>query len=269
MQESYYELIITPNRDLKLFCDLAYEITQNTIEESENSLIIRDSEPLDNVQWAIEQFANKLNIPISTQISKKENIDWINQYKNSISPIEVGSFYIRPDWEKKKDDLIDIIINPALAFGSGHHETTASCIQAIDAYIQKDQTLLDVGCGSGILAIAANKKGAICDICDTDEIAIDSAKENFILNSATINNSWVGSVNKSKETYDFVIANIIADIILLINKDLKKAVKSGGLLILSGIIDKYHKDIQNKFQDFDTIQHIIKGEWHTFILKRK
>ena len=269
MQESYYELIITPDRDLKLFCDLAYEITQNTIEESENSLIIRNSEPLDDVAWAIEQFSEKLGIPITLESNIKENIDWINQYKNSISPIEVGSFYIRPDWEEKKENLINIIINPALAFGSGHHETTSSCIQAIDAYVQKNQTLLDVGCGSGILAIAANKKGAICDICDTDDIAIESAKKNFKLNDATIHKAWVGSANKSKQTYDFVIANIIADIILLINKDLKKAVKHGGLLILSGIIDKYHKDIQNKFQDFDTVQHIIKGEWHTFILKRK
>ncbi len=268
MQESYYELIITPDRDLKLFCDLAYEITQNAIEESENSLIIRDSESLNNIHWAIQQFAEKLNIKIDTKLTKKENIDWINQYKNSISPIEIGSFYIRPDWEKKKNNLINIIINPALAFGSGHHESTYSCIQAIDAYIKKDQTLLDVGCGSGILSIVANKKGAICDICDTDEIAIDSAKENFKLNNATINDAWVGSANKSTSTYDFVIANIIADIILLINKDLKRNVKKGGLLILSGIIDKYSQDIQNKFQDFDTIQHITKGEWHTFILKR-
>ena len=269
MQEFYYELRISPTSELALFSELLFELTQNAIEEKDGTLIIRDEEPLEDILWAIEQFSSKLNIPIQTTLEKKKNEDWISKYKNSINPIEVGSFYIRPDWTPKKNDLIDIIINPALAFGSGHHETTSSCLIAIDTYLKNGDRLLDVGCGSGILSIAAAKKGALVDICDTDEIAVESAKENFRLNHAEIHKAWTGSANESKELYDIVIANIIADVILIINKELKRAVKPNGILILSGIIDKYFHKVQEKFSDFTTLENIEKGEWHTLVLQRK
>lgn len=269
MDEYYHELHITPESQSALFSELLFEITYNAIEERDNTLIIRDTEPLEDILWACEQFSEKLGIAIKTSLTKKKNEDWINKYKDSINPIEVASFYIRPEWVEKKEHLIDIIINPALAFGSGHHETTYSCLTAIDKYIQKSDTLLDVGCGSGILSIAAQKKGASVDICDTDEVAILSAKENFTLNSATIHQSWIGSVNNAQQKYNVVIANIIADVILIINKDLKSAIKPNGILILSGIIDKYLHEVEEKFSDFTTLEKIEKGEWHTLVLQRK
>jgi len=269
MDEFYYELRLTPDSQLSLFSELLFEMTQNAIEEKDGTIIIRDTEPLDDILWASEQFSQKLNIPIQTTLTKEKNEDWISKYKNSINPIKVGSFYIRPDWVEKKESLIDIIINPALAFGSGHHETTSSCLIAIDKYVKNGDTLLDVGCGSGILSIAAEKKGASVDICDTDDAAVDSAKENFSLNGANIHKAWVGSVNSVKNEYDIIIANIIADVILIINKDLKTAVKPNGILILSGIIDKYFHKVEKKFSDFTTLENIEKGEWHTLVLQRK
>jgi len=269
MDEFYYELLITPESQLAIFSELLFDMTQSAIEEKDGTIIVRDTQPLDDILWACEQFSQKLNIPITTSLEKKKNEDWISKYKNSINPIEVGSFYIRPQWVEKKEHLIDIIINPALAFGSGHHETTSSCLIAIDKYIKNGDTLMDVGCGSGILSIAAEKKGAVVDICDTDDMAVESAKENFSLNAAHFNKAWVGSANATKQTYDVVIANIIADVILIINKDLKTAVKPNGILILSGIIDKYFHKIEEKFSDFLTLENIEKGEWHTLVLQRK
>jgi len=268
MNEYYYELIVTPQTNLDIFCDLLLSLTNNAVEERGKTLIIRDNDNLSDLKWAIERFAEKVNIKTDIILKKILNEDWIKKYQSSIQPIEIGSFYIRPDWIEKKDGLIDIIINPALAFGSGHHETTSSCIEVIDKFVKESNNVLDVGCGSGILSIIAAKKGALVDICDTDKIAIESAKDNFSLNNTTYNNAWVGSANKSKELYDVVIANIIADVILIIQDDLKNRVKNNGILILSGIIEKYFHKIEESFNDFTTIKNIKKGEWYTIVLQK-
>ena len=268
MDKFYYELIVTPKSNLPIFSDLLLSLSQSAIEERDNSIILRDTENLEDVLHAVEEFSKKFGVEIESSLEKKENEDWISKYRDSIQPIKVGSFYIRPQWCEKKDEFIDIIINPALAFGSGHHETTSSCILAIDEYVKKGDDILDVGCGSGILSIAASKKEANVDICDTDEVAVESAIENFKLNSATFKNSWIGSANKADKEYDLVIANIIADVILIIQNDLKSAVKKDGILILSGIIDKYFHKIQEDFSDFTTLKNIKKGEWHTVVLRK-
>jgi len=203
------------------------------------------------------------------QIKKKENKDWIAKYKSGIKPVTVGKFYIHPSWNEPKEDKINILIDPALAFGSGHHETTSSCLLAIGDYVKKGNHLIDVGSGSGILAIAASKIGAICDICDTDPLAIENSLKNFELNSVKCNDSWVGSVVKSTRKYDVVVANIVADILILINKDLKKVLKENGILIVSGILETYLDKVMKKFDDFNIIKNIKKNEWGTLVLKRK
>ena len=269
MDKYYYELTIKPEKGLDFFSSLLFELSNSAIEEKDSSLILRDERDLKDIEWAVKEAGKRLNIQVLTKLEKKKNEDWIKKYKSSIQPVEVASFYIRPEWVDRKKDKIDIIINPALAFGSGHHESTSSCIELIDKIVNKGDKVLDVGTGSGILAICATKKGAICDICDTDELAIKSAIDNFSLNNATYNHAWVGSANKANSQYDIVIANIIADIILMINSDLKSAVKKSGYLILSGIIDKYFFKIKEKFKDFELLEDIQKDEWHTLLLKRK
>ncbi len=268
MNEYYYQLIVTPKSHLDLFSETLLEMMQNAIEERNGSLIVRASEPLDDVAWAIASLGEKLGIEVETTLSKEKNEDWINKYKSSIKPIEVGDFYVRPQWENPRENKIDIIINPALAFGSGHHETTYSCLQSINNYVKEDDTLMDVGCGSGILSIAAAKLGAQVDICDTDEIAVKSAQENFTLNSIDFHEAWIGSAHESTKAYDVVVANIIADVLLILHKDLKKSVKLGGILILSGIIDKYIDKVKEKYKDFELIENLQNKEWHTLILKR-
>ena len=110
--------------------------------------------------------------------------------------------------------------------------------------------------------------GAQVDICDTDEVAVQSAQDNFTLNNIDFHEAWIGSAHNTKNQYDVVVANIIADVLVMIHKDLKNRVKAGGILILSGIIDKYLDKVKEKFQDFELIQNLQNKEWHTLILKK-
>lgn len=267
MSKQYFELAIKPQNHYELFLDLIESLTSDAIEENNGSIIIRSEDNLDNFVDAINKFSEALQTQCDISCEKKDNIDWIKKYQDSIKSVEVGNFYIRPSWEDKKDGKIDIIIDPALAFGSGHHETTSSCIEVIDEFVKNHDTLLDVGTGSGILAIASAKKGAIVDICDTDEICIDSTKSNFELNQEKFNQFWIGSASKATKKYDVVVANIIADILVMISNDLKNCLKDKGILILSGILDKHKDKVLKKFNDLKDIKIIHKNEWVTVVLK--
>ena len=275
MQDTYTELTITPSAHLDLFLDFLQEIFPDTIELTSSSFIIRSEEKLDNIIWGVQQFANALSqrsgkkITVKTIVESKENIDWISKYREAIHPVEVGSFYVYPSWEAPKDGKKNIMIDPALAFGSGHHETTASCLQAINSYVKEGNRFLDVGCGSGILGIAASMLGAIVDACDTDPIAVENAQKNFTLNNQSLRNIWEGSVSKSKEQYDVVVANIVADVLCRFSKDLKKQTKNNGLLILSGILDTKENSIEEVFSDLFLLETIAKNEWRTKIYRKQ
>ena len=125
-----------------------------------------------------------------------------------------------------------------------------------------------MGTGSGILAIAAAKKVCIVDICDTDEVCVVDTKSNFELNGVTFNDSWIGSTNKASKKYDVVIANIVADVLVMIANDLKKCMKYNGLLIISGILDKHTNRVLSKFKDLEEVKLIHKNEWVTVIFKK-
>ena len=246
----------------------------NGIEERGDTLILRSEEPLDEVMESLREYVKSLEELFGRQITleitkeRKANEDWIENYKRSITPVEAGEFYIYPSWYDPKGGKINIQIDPALAFGSGHHETTRGCLNAVSRYVKPGNKVLDVGCGSGILAIASAKKGASVDICDTDELAIEESKKNFGLNEVEFDEAWVGSAAGAKKKYDIVIANIVADVLTMIATDLKKATKDGGILVLSGIIDKYRDKVVEKF-DLPIVEEIQEGEWITMILENR
>lgn len=268
MKDNYYELKIEPENSIEVFLDLLSELSSDAIEFDDKVLILRSEESLEDIKEGIEAFAKALNTSCKISLEMKKNEDWIKKYQESVDPIEVGKFYIRPSWVEKRDDKIDIIINPALSFGSGHHETTNACLEAISKYLDMGSSVIDVGCGSGILSIAASKIGTKVDICDTDEICIEDSKSNFELNSAVYENAWVGSASLANKEYDFVIANIVADVLVMIHKELKKCLKEGGILIISGILDKHFNRVSKKFEELNVIEVIQKNEWVTVVLKK-
>ena len=268
MSEYYYELIIKPTQHYNTFVDLLSSLTNNAIEETDDSIIARSEEDLNDVEFGINEFAKALNVKCETTLTKKENIDWIKQYQESVKSVEVGRFYIRPSWDKQRNDKMNIIIDPALSFGSGHHETTSSCLEAISKYVKEENTVLDVGTGSGILAIAASKIGAKVDICDTDDVCIKDTIANFELNNESYNESWVGSANTTKKKFDVVIANIVADVLVFIANDLKSCLKDDGILVISGILDKHIDKVLRKFKDLEQLELIHKNEWITVVFKK-
>ena len=274
MQKTYNELQITPHGEYNRFVDFILTLTNEAIEERNGVIIVRSEEELDAVDFGVKIFAQSLattlnkEVSVETKLKVKENIDWISSYKKSVQPIEIGEFYIHPSWVEKKENRLNILIDPALAFGSGHHETTYGCLLMLQKYLQKNDKVLDVGCGSGILSIASAKLGANVDLCDTDELAVGSARSNFKLNSEEFNNSWTGSVQKRDGEYDVVIANIIADVLIMLAPDLMSATKKGGILILSGILDKYVTRVETRFKTMKILEKYKKDEWYTLVLKR-
>ena len=274
MDKYYYELTIKPNLYYELFLDLASSLTNDALEELDETIIIRSETTLDDVESGVLAFADELSNAFDTEIicethlDKKENQDWIKLYQESVEPIKVGNFYIHPSWNEPMSDMINILIDPTLAFGSGHHETTNTCLIALEKYVKKDDTVVDIGTGSGILGIAASKLGACVDICDTDMIAVNDALKNFESNSAQINNYWEGSANNTKITYNIVIANIVADVLVMISKDLKAICVNDGIMILSGIMEQHKQKVLNKFKDCEIIEEIQQNEWVTLIVKK-
>ncbi|NPA58883.1 MAG: 50S ribosomal protein L11 methyltransferase [Epsilonproteobacteria bacterium] len=275
MQEYYYELVVKVSSYKELFADFLADTIPVAFEETEDGFIIRSEDELNTIVWGLEQFREALQkalnetIELESNIQKLQNSDWVKLYQQSITPLAIDKFYIHPTWDEPNPDLINIVIDPALAFGTGHHPTTASALKAISKYVKEGDSLIDVGCGSGILSIAGLKLDAVVDGCDTDIISVENSIQNAKLNNLEFSSIWEGSCSKSSKKYDVVVANIVADVLTFIAKDLKTALKDDGILILSGILDKYETKVLSFYKDFNIIERIAIDEWVTLILKRK
>ncbi len=193
----------------------------------------------------------------------------LRSINNAITPIEIAPFYIHPTWEAPKEGMLNIAIDPALAFGTGHHPTTASCLRAIASYVNKGNLVMDVGCGSGILAMAALRKGAIVDACDTDPLSVENAIVNAQQNALSYRRLWEGPIQETNEVYDVIVANIVADVLVFIASDLKKRLREGGILILSGIMDKYEDKVLRAYKTYTLSERIVENEWVTLVLTKK
>jgi ribosomal protein L11 methyltransferase len=272
MQDKYYELTVTlDDQFVDTIADFISNIYDEGLELGKGEIIVRSESDLTFVKDALVSLSNELNgsIEMTYALEEKENVDWIKTYQDSIQPIEAGKFYIFPSWYEPKEECINIKIDPALAFGSGHHATTFSCLEAISQYVDSGKSVIDVGCGSGILGLACKKLGANVELCDTDPLSVESCKENFALNEENYDKLWEGSIDKAKNTYDVVIANIIADVLKFIAKDLKSACKEEGILILSGILDKKEDQVVQSFKELKLIERILKDEWVTLVYKKE
>lgn len=166
--------------------------------------------------------------------------DWNAAWKKEFKSIDVGErFAVLPPWEQKREDRINLVIDPAMAFGTGHHETTRSCLALMEKYVQTTSldSFLDLGTGTGILAIAARKLGYRHVVgIDTDILAVDAAKENIVINQVPDVAILQGSTSEVHEAFDVIAANLISGVLVLIAPALFTLLKPAGIAILSGIL---------------------------------
>ena len=262
-----------------------YYDPQNLTLDFEGALLTGYFEEIDPIQTCEEikeSIAALATFDIDTglaEIDYKEIFpsDWENEWKKYFKPFRLGNhIVIKPTWETFEtlpDDLV-IEIDPGNAFGSGTHETTSMCIEMIEKYMKTTDTVVDVGCGSGILAIAAGKLGSKSIIAvDIDENAVNTAKENVALNGLTeVTDVRHGDlISVISEKADLVVANIIADIIVKLSDDIDKILKPDALFISSGLImNKVDWVIEElALRQFEIIEVMKKGEWAVVVSKKK
>ena len=202
--------------------------------------------------------------------------DWANTWKQYYKPSKVGEkIVVKPIWEEYEQKEGELVVNldPGMAFGTGTHETTRMCIQALEKYVKEESTVFDVGCGSGILAIAAAKLGAKLAVgVDLDPVAVESSIENVgynNLNNIEILHGNLVEVIDGKS--DIVVANILAEIICILTDDVKRVMKDGGVFIKSGIIHDRVDMVCEKLEatGFEVIEKNRDGEWNCIVAKLK
>jgi len=203
-------------------------------------------------------------------ISLKEE-DWATAWKAYFKPIRIGEhFLIKPTWEPVELQPGDIVLelDPGMAFGTGTHPTTTLCLKTLEHIVKPGQTVFDLGTGSGILAIAAAKLGAKVEAVDLDSVAIRVAQENVDLNHVNdkvrVLRGDLGTVLTGQA--DVVIANIIADVILMLLPDLKRILSSEGEFLASGIIEHRAADVEEglKHAGFEIIERVEDSGWILF-----
>lgn len=215
--------------------------------------------------------------PLSVQVKEVGEEDWANAWKQYYFPVRVTRFLtVVPSWvdyEKEQDDELLIELDPGLAFGTGTHPTTQLSLTALEQMIRGNESVLDVGTGSGVLSIASKLLGASkVTAFDIDEMATRVAKENIALNP-TIgeievyeNNLLVGVDQKS----DLIVANILAEILLQMPEDAYRNLNDDGRLILSGIIESKANEVKEAYEKarFTLVERMIMREWNCFIMKK-
>ncbi|MCC0635445.1 MULTISPECIES: 50S ribosomal protein L11 methyltransferase [unclassified Clostridioides] len=213
----------------------------------------------------------------SVSLDQVNEADWANAWKAYYKPTKVGQkVVVKPTWEDydmQEGDLI-IELDPGMAFGTGTHETTSMCIRELEKYVNKDSKVFDIGCGSGILAIAAAKLGAKEVVAvDLDEVAVKVAKENVLENKVEENVSVMHGnlTDVIKDKADVVVANIIADIIKILAKDVQNFMKEDAIFISSGIIlDKVEEVKESLIENgFEIVEVQKLGEWSAIVSKLK
>lgn len=201
--------------------------------------------------------------------------DWKDRWKEGIKPFKITeSIVIKPTWENYEMNIDELVIeiDPGMAFGTGSHETTKSCATFLEKVIKNGDSVLDIGTGSGILSIVAEKCGASkVDAYEIDSVAVEVAKKNIELNNIE-NGINVIEADILKEQindkYDIIVSNLTSGIIIKMLPQVKKSFKDNGHIILSGMLYEEKPKMVKAFEEnnLSVKDEIIDGEWYTVLI---
>ena len=235
-----------------------------------------EENPLESTSFITERL-NALGIKHEITISDCKVEDWQNNWKQYFHPMPIGKkLLIRPVWEDNYDagDRKVLDIEPGLAFGSGSHPTTQLCLETLENYITPDSTVLDIGCGSGILSIASLLLGASSAFgVDIDSLAVKTAKANAVQNGFGDDKFTAVQGNLSDKVngkFNVVVANIVADIIMEFNKTVGDFLTDDGIYITGGIIESREDEVLLSFTQngFEVTDRFENNGWLVFVLKK-
>lgn len=232
-----------------------------------------EDNPKEAAAFLIERYKSE-GIDHEIKLCGCKEQDWLNNWKQYFNPIEVGErLLIRPTWRDKYDPKGRVVLNldPGLAFGTGTHETTRLCLEAIEKYTDDKTDILDVGCGSGILSVASLLLGAKKAVgVDIDEMAVKTARENAELNGVQDKFTVMcgNLTDKISGKYKIVAANIVADAIIVLSRDIKNFMYDDSVYIMSGIINTRVEDVLRAVEkDFEIIETLSENGWYCLVAK--
>lgn len=237
-----------------------------------------DDETFNRFKDELVQLGKNINIGefFKIETTTIQDSDWENSWKDYFDILNIGEkFVIVPTWREyeNEEDKYVINIDPGMAFGTGGHETTSLCIKNLEKYVKPHDNVIDVGCGSGILSIAASylTDGNLKAV-DLDKLAVDVSRENFALNNLEnrIEVEEASLLTKETKKYDVIVANILAHIIELMLEDAYKLLEDGGYFITSGIIKDKKDELLEKMlkQGFKLVEETSDNEWYSFVVTK-
>ena len=253
-----------------------------TLEENEKSVklgayfdqSIKGEEIAQAIESELARMGNRSSL-ISISVSEIADQDWMQKWKEGFEPIGIGHrLVVAPSWKlpAETESRIVIRIDPGMAFGTGTHETTRLCLEAIEKR-WRGGALLDVGTGTGILAIAAAKLAPESRITaiDIDPLAVEVARENAEINTASNLDIFAGQPKDCHDQkFDMVVANLTAEVIIDLMSDLVACLADSGLMILSGILTSLAGDVERRAVDagLEIIERSEAGEWAALVARK-
>ena len=218
--------------------------------------------------------------PLILSMENVEDADWENNWKQFYKPMEIGErLLVVPEWEQAQEDgRVKLVLNPGLTFGTGSHDTTQLCMCALEDNVKPGDTVLDMGTGSGILAIAAAMLGAeVRTVVDIDENCLRTAQENAEKNHVSIGRGLCGDALRDEKLaadigsgYSVIVANIVADVIIGMAPMFFAKTAEGGTLICSGILNERADEVRAALEKagFEVVNHAKSDDWSAFTAKK-